>query len=55
MATFILIHVQAGLPCARVIALESDHSPFYSAVAELAEALLGLALRPPAPRPGAQR
>ncbi|HEX4737086.1 MAG TPA: alpha/beta fold hydrolase [Allosphingosinicella sp.] len=35
--------MQAALPCEAVITLESDHSPFYSAVPELAEALLKLA------------
>jgi hypothetical protein len=35
--------MQAALPCAPVITLEADHSPFYSAVPELAEALLGFA------------
>lgn len=35
--------MQAALPCKLVITLESDHSPFYSAVPELAEALLKLA------------
>jgi len=35
--------MQAVLPCERVITLESDHSPFYSAVPELAAALLELA------------
>jgi len=35
--------MQAALPCAPVITLGSDHSPFYSAVPELAEALLELA------------
>ena len=35
--------MQAALPCDPVIALDSDHSPFYSATRELAEALLALA------------
>lgn len=35
--------MQALLPCESVIAINSDHSPFYSAVPELAEALLSLA------------
>lgn len=35
--------MQAALPCSPVISLESDHSPFYSAVPELADALLRLA------------
>jgi pimeloyl-ACP methyl ester carboxylesterase len=35
--------MQAGLPCDPVITLVSDHSPFYSAAPELAEALLKLA------------
>ena len=35
--------MQAALPCSPVMNLESDHSPFYSAVPELAEALLRLA------------
>lgn len=34
--------MQARLPCQPVITLESDHSPFYSAVPELAAALLSL-------------
>lgn len=33
----------AAMPCDPVITLECDHSPFYSAVPELAEALLSLA------------
>ncbi len=35
--------MQAVLPCKPVITLEADHSPFYSALPELAEALLKLA------------
>ena len=35
--------MQAVLPCEPVVTLESDHSPFYSAVPELAAALLKLA------------
>jgi hypothetical protein len=35
--------MQALLPCEPVITLECDHSPFYSAVPELVEALLSLA------------
>ncbi len=35
--------MQAAWPCEPVIALESDHSPFYSAAPELARALLELA------------
>lgn len=35
--------MQAALPCSPVITLETDHSPFYSAVPALAEALLQLA------------
>lgn len=35
--------MQAGLPCGRVIILDSDHSPFFSAPSELAQVLLGLA------------
>jgi len=35
--------MQAALPCDPVITLDCDHSPFYSAVPELAEALLQLA------------
>ena len=35
--------MQAALPCDQVITLKCDHSPFYSAVPELAEALLSLA------------
>lgn len=35
--------MQAALPCERVVTLDSDHSPFYSAPSELARALLGLA------------
>ena len=35
--------MQALLPCDPVITLKSDHSPFYSTVPELAEALLSLA------------
>jgi pimeloyl-ACP methyl ester carboxylesterase len=35
--------MQAALPCDTVITLKCDHSPFYSAVPELAEALLTLA------------
>jgi pimeloyl-ACP methyl ester carboxylesterase len=35
--------MQAFLPCDRVITLEADHSPFYSAVPQLAEALVRLA------------
>lgn len=35
--------MQADLPCDPVIALQSDHSPFYSAVPELAQALLEFA------------
>lgn len=35
--------MQAELPCTPVIALEADHSPFYSAVPDLARALLELA------------
>ncbi|MEP7007013.1 MAG: alpha/beta fold hydrolase [Sphingomonas bacterium] len=35
--------MQAALPCSPVMTLESDHSPFYSAVPELAKALLRLA------------
>lgn len=35
--------MQAALPCEPVIALQSDHSPFYSAAPELARALLELA------------
>jgi len=35
--------MHAALPCEPVITLASDHSPFYSAVPELAEALLSLA------------
>jgi len=34
--------MQAVLPCDPVITLDCDHSPFYSAAPELAEALLGL-------------
>jgi pimeloyl-ACP methyl ester carboxylesterase len=34
--------MQAALPCAPVITLQCDHSPFYSAVPELTEALLSL-------------
>ena len=34
--------MQAALPCDPVFTLDSDHSPFYSAVPELAEALLRL-------------
>jgi hypothetical protein len=34
--------MQAVLPCDPVITLESDHSPFYSAAPELAQALLRL-------------
>jgi hypothetical protein len=35
--------MQAALPCAPVITLESDHSPFRSATRALADALLKLA------------
>lgn len=35
--------MQAALPCEPVITLEADHSPFYSAAPELAQALLKLA------------
>ncbi len=35
--------MQAALPCDPVITLQSDHSPFYSAIPELAQALRGLA------------
>jgi pimeloyl-ACP methyl ester carboxylesterase len=35
--------MQAVMPCDPVITLQCDHSPFYSAVPELAEALLSLA------------
>jgi hypothetical protein len=35
--------MQAALPCEPVITLDSDHSPFYSAVSELVGALLQLA------------
>lgn len=35
--------MEALLPCDPVITLETDHSPFYSAVPELAEALLAMA------------
>lgn len=35
--------MQAALPCARVVTLDCDHSPFYSAPSELAQALLSLA------------
>lgn len=35
--------MQAALPCNPVITLETDHSPFYSAVPELARELLKLA------------
>jgi hypothetical protein len=35
--------MQAALPCEPVITLESDHSPFYSAVPKLAQELLKLA------------
>jgi pimeloyl-ACP methyl ester carboxylesterase len=35
--------MQAALPCDPVITLTSDHSPFYSAAPELAQALLELA------------
>lgn len=35
--------MQAALPCDPVITLDADHSPFYSAAPELAEALLRLA------------
>jgi len=35
--------MQAALPCDPVITLSSDHSPFYSAAPQLAQALLGLA------------
>ncbi len=35
--------MQAALPCDLVITLNSDHSPFYSAPSELADALLRLA------------
>lgn len=35
--------MQAALPCAPVITLESDHSPFRSATRQLADALLTLA------------
>lgn len=35
--------MQAALPCEPVITLQSDHSPFLSAVPELASALLSLA------------
>lgn len=35
--------MQALLPCGPVITIKSDHSPFYSAVPKLAEALLSLA------------
>lgn len=35
--------MQAALPCGLVITLNSDHSPFYSAPSELADALLSLA------------
>lgn len=34
--------MHAALPCERVIALDSDHSPFYSMPSELAQALLSL-------------
>jgi pimeloyl-ACP methyl ester carboxylesterase len=34
--------MQAALPCDPVITLQSDHSPFYSMPAQLAEALLSL-------------
>ena len=34
--------MRAALPCDPVITLAADHSPFYSAVDELAEALLGM-------------
>ena len=37
------LEMQAALPCDPVITLDCDHSPFYSAVPELAEALLSLA------------
>lgn len=37
--------MQRLFPCDRVITLESDHSPFYSARDALAEALVGLANR----------
>jgi hypothetical protein len=40
--------MQAALPCEPVITLATDHSPFYTAAPELAEALLGLVQ----PRPG---
>jgi pimeloyl-ACP methyl ester carboxylesterase len=35
--------MQAQLPCERVIAIDTDHSPFYSAPVELADALDSLA------------
>jgi len=35
--------MQAALPCEKVVTLQSDHSPFYSTVPELAQALLDLA------------
>jgi len=35
--------MQAALPCETVIALDADHSPFYSAAPELARALVDLA------------
>jgi pimeloyl-ACP methyl ester carboxylesterase len=35
--------MQSELPCDRVITLESDHSPFYSAPRQLTDALLALA------------
>jgi len=34
--------MQAKLPCETVVTLQSDHSPFYSTVPELAQALLDL-------------
>jgi pimeloyl-ACP methyl ester carboxylesterase len=37
------LEMQAVLPCDPVITLDCDHSPFYSAAPELAEALLSLA------------
>jgi pimeloyl-ACP methyl ester carboxylesterase len=36
--------MHAGLPCTKVLSLETDHSPFYSAPAELVALLDGVAL-----------
>ena len=38
--------MHAALPCRRVITMETDHSPFYSAPTELAGVFDGIALDP---------